>query len=139
MLGFSPIASEPIAGSAAVATVVAGVQPAVSDTPTGGYHFRTQSKREREEERERLGVVPQKVEAAIRKVAKRQSVDLTRTQAQAEAELKRELKRADVAYQAFYARLMEEQRDALIQQEIAQLMRKAQEDDDEESAILLLM
>jgi hypothetical protein len=108
---------------------------------SGGFpHIgRTQSSKEREEERERLGIVPKKVERVIAKVAKRQVVDLKRTQEQAEAELKHELARTDTAYKAFYARMLEDQREQLVQQEIAQLMRKAEEEDDEAVSILLLM
>jgi hypothetical protein len=81
--------------------------------------------------------VAKAVESAIVKVAKR--IDLTETKAKATLALKAELKRQEIAYEKLYAKQLEEQRNALLVQELQTLIQKDLEEQDEEEAMLLLM
>lgn len=77
------------------------------------------------------------VESAIVKVAKK--IDLTETKAKATLALKAELKRQEIAYEKLYAKQLEEQRNALLIQELQDLIQQDLEEQDEEEAMLLLM
>lgn len=92
------------------------------DLPTG----RRRTKRERDELREELGILPKKVAAIIKKEAKKQAPRLDDADDAKTDKLIAELERIGQQYKAMYADLLREQ--------IRQEMR-----DEEEAEFLLLM
>lgn len=107
---------------------------------------RGQGAEAKQQERERLGIVPAKVRQAVEAVAKvdvtespAESLADTRREREAVAKLAKALEQAQIAWDDFYAELLREERRRLIDAEIAWRMQALLEEQDEEQAILLLL
>ena len=111
----------------------------------GGFGLRDhyQGEDERHAERQRLGIVPAEVKRAVEVVARieaRKPIDdFEASTAQAVEALRNELEREELAWRDFYAGLMREALQQLIDEELRWRLKAIMDEQDEEQAILLML
>ena len=103
-----------------------------------GYETRTRTKKEIQEERERLGILPRKVERIIQDVALRQAQKLELDKQKQFEELSRELRARKIEWEGRFLEVLNAEREKLIDREIAQRLRfRVQEENDLMTLIVL--
>ena len=103
-----------------------------------GYETRTRTKKEIQEERERLGILPRKVERIIQDVALRQAQKLELDKQKQFEELSRELRVQKIEWEGRFLEVLNAEREKLIDREIAQRLRfRVQEENDLMTLIVL--
>jgi hypothetical protein len=114
--------------------------------PLGGGDYRSidrrQTAKQRQAERERLGVVSADVERAIDVIARieiRDPISALENEPREIAALARELEQEGILWSEDYARLLINRLRRLIDEELAWRMRALMDGQDEEQAILMLM
>jgi hypothetical protein len=126
----------------------AGVIPPspASVIPLGGGDYRSidrrQTTRQRQAERERLGVVSADVERAIDVIARieiRDPIAALENESRSIATLAKELEQEGILWNEDYARLLINRLRRLIDEELAWRLRTLMDEQDEEQAILMLM
>lgn len=124
--------------------------PAPAIPASGGGYFpdvRIRTKKDVQEERERLGITIQKAAKKTIKAVAKQAEDDDKSAQQALEMLLQELERRNLAYQQQYAIALEQERQRIherarmdLQIQLAMRMRKKQQDDEDEyEAEMLLM
>ena len=103
-----------------------------------GYETRTRTKKEIKEERERLGILPRKVERIIQDVALRQAQKLELDKQKQFEELSRELRVQKIEWEGRFLEVLNAEREKLIDREIASRLRfRLQEENDLMTLIVL--
>ena len=88
-----------------------------------GYETRTRTKKEIKEERERLGILPRKVERIIQDVALRQAQKLELDKQKQFEELSRDLRLNKIEWEGKFLEALNQEREKLIDREIASRLR----------------
>ena len=88
-----------------------------------GYETRTRTRKEIQEERERLGILPRKVERIIQDVALRQAQKLELDKQKQFEELSRELRVQKIEWEGRFLEVLNAEREKLIDREIASRLR----------------
>lgn len=120
-------------------------KPAENGWLGGGFGLRDhfQSAAERQAERERLGIVPAEVKRAVEVVARieaRKPIDdFEASTAHAVEALRSELAADEFAWRDFYADLLREALQQLIDEELRWRLKAIMDEQDEEQAILLML
>lgn len=120
-------------------------KPADNGWLGGGFGLRDhfQSADERRAERERLGVIPAEVARAVEVVARiearKPAAEIERDVAQAVEALRAEVESDALAWRDFYADLLREAVQRLIDEEIRWRLKAILDEQDEEQAILLML
>lgn len=101
--------------------------------PTGGIIRRKkkpaqgfaepQTQAERDDERERLGIIPRRVKSIISRVAKESIETQQSDERSLRRELRAELERAQIAYEAIYADALNQRREQMVRDQIRSLMK----------------
>ena len=103
-----------------------------------GYETRTRTKKEIKEERERLGILPRKVERIIQDVAVRQAERLELDKQKQFEELSRELRVQKIEWEGRFLEVLNAEREKLIDREIESRLRfRVQEENDLMTLIVL--
>ena len=103
-----------------------------------GYETRTRTKKEIQEERERLGILPRKVERIIQDVALRQAQKLELDKHKQFEELSRELRVQKIEWEGRFLEVLNQEREKLIDREIESRLRfRLQEENDLMTLIVL--
>ena len=103
-----------------------------------GYETRTRTRKEIQEERERLGILPRKVERIIQDVALRQAQKLELDKQKQFEELSRELRVQKIEWEGRFLEVLNAEREKLIDREIASRLRfRLQEENDLMTLIVL--
>ena len=103
-----------------------------------GYETRTRTRKEIQEERERLGILPRKVERIIQDVALRQAEKLELDKQKQFEELSRELRVQKIEWEGRFLEVLNAEREKLIDREIASRLRfRLQEENDLMTLIVL--
>ena len=105
-----------------------------------GYETRRRTKKEIQEERERLGILPKAAEI-IEKVAERQATEpdeLTLDEQQRFEELQRELALESIEWDGKYLELLNTLREQLIRDEIAKLIRLKLQREENEMMVFMM-
>ena len=103
-----------------------------------GYETRTRTKKEIQEERERLGILPRKVERIIQDVALRQAQKLELDKQKQFEELSRELRVQKIEWEGRFLEVLNAEREKLIDREIAQRLRFRVQEENDLMALMVL-
>ena len=103
-----------------------------------GYETKTRTRKEIQEERERLGILPRKVERIIQDVALRQAQKLELDKQKQFEELSRELRVQKIEWEGRFLEVLNAEREKLIDREIAQRLRFRVQEENDLMALMVL-